>query len=115
MSPPCGFDVAYAFSWQIPPDAPIQGVSTLATQKLTVQSSDKNDVGTYSVVLTNEITDHNEATTQFFTKTVSFDVEVIDPCKTTTIAAMTSEDFTPASIELPYGSTATVQWSLPKT
>lgn len=59
-------------------------------------SCSKSDLNTYAVVLTNEITDTNQVPAVVFTKTVAFDVEIIDPCESTTITAIT--DFTSDAI-----------------
>ena len=53
-----------------------------------MQSNLKADVGTFSIVLTNSITDNNESPAQSFSETISFNVVVEDPCDTSTITPL---------------------------
>ena len=48
----------------------------------------KADVGTFAVVLTNSITDNNEAPAQSFSETISFSIIVEDPCDTSVITPL---------------------------
>ena len=53
-----------------------------------MQTNLKADVGTFSIVLTNSITDNNESPAQSFSETISFNVVVEDPCDTSTITPL---------------------------
>lgn len=64
QQPPCAYTVANSFAWTIPAGAPITVNSN--PQIITVYSAAKNKVGTYTVRLTNTITDSSNGTTQTF-------------------------------------------------
>ena len=75
------------------------------------------DVATYPVTLTNEITDTNYSPQRVFTVTVAFDVQITNPCESTTIIQITNSGFTyvghPSPLEIPFGQQVAVSWTTP--
>lgn len=71
-------------------------------EKINVQTTNDAKHGTYSVTLTNTIT-HSDGT---WTPSMTFDVDVVDPCRAT---AITTVDIT-AGMTLELGNTATLDF-----
>lgn len=72
---------------------------------INVISLDRNKLGTHSVTLTNVITYPAQSFTE--TETISFDIDIIDPCLLTTMYDII---FTPASLTVVNGETSTVEF-----
>lgn len=83
QQPPCAYTVSNSFAWTIPTGAPITVAAN--PQIITVNTSLKEKVGTYTVRLTNTVTDNNQGGPHTFTPYQEFVVTVIDPCDTTVI------------------------------
>ena len=92
QTPPCAYTWISVFTWTIPAAGQtyIQQVPAKPQPILSIQSSLKAAVGTYALVHTNLITDsNNRVTPATFTKPISFNVRIIDPCDTSTITPLT--------------------------
>jgi hypothetical protein len=102
--PPCGYTLVNDFTWTIDAASPIT-VDAGNEQMINVISLDRNKLGTHSVVLTNVITYPAQSFTE--TETISFDIEIIDPCLLTTMYDII---FTPGTLTVVNGETATVEF-----
>ena len=101
QTPLCGFTVTESFAWTIPSGAPIT-VDADNAEKVLVQTTNDVKHGTYTLTLTNTIT-HSDGT---WTPSMTFDVQVNDPCRTT---AINTVDVT-AGMTLELGDTATLDF-----
>ena len=80
QTPLCGYTVTESFAWTIPSGAPIT-VDSDNPERINVQTTDDSKHNVYSVTLTNTIT-HSDGT---WSPSMTFDVTVLDPCRTTPI------------------------------
>lgn len=97
----CGYVVTETFVWTIPGTAPIT-VDSTNPEKINISTTNDAKHGTYSVTLTNTIV-HSDGT---WTPSMTFDVTVIDPCRTTAIVTV---DIT-AGMTLELGDTASLDF-----
>ena len=97
----CGYTVTEVFTWTIPAAAPIT-VDSSNSQKISVFTSDDTLHATYAVTLTNAIT-HSDGT---WSPAMTFNVDVVDPCRTTAIATVDIA----AGMTLELGNTATLDF-----
>ena len=97
----CGYAVTETFTWTIDGSAPIT-VDSTNPEKINISTTNDAKHGTYSVVLTNTIV-HSDGT---WTPSMTFDVTVIDPCRTTAIATVDIA----AGMTLELGNTATLDF-----
>lgn len=81
QTPLCGYTVSETFAWSI---TPADSIFVESGEKLTVWTTDNTKHDTYTVVLTNTIV-HSDGT---FTPSMTFTVEVKDPCRVATIATV---------------------------
>lgn len=99
----CGYTVTEVFTWTIPGGAPIT-VDPGNAEAVIVYTTDKTQHNTYTLTLLNTITHVDDGT---FTPSMTFDVDVLDPCRTTTINTV---DVT-AGITVRLGETQTLDFS----
>jgi len=81
--------VTYAYAWTLPTGSP-----PLATNGpvIEINSTDKTKAGTYSVTFSATLSETGSAggsVTTHAAKSVTYDIEVLDPCKSTTITPPT--------------------------
>lgn len=91
------------FTWTIPGGAPIT-VDPDNAEAVIVYTTDKTLHNTYTLTLVNTITHVDDGT---FTPTMTFDVDVLDPCRTTTINVVDVS----AGITVRLGETQTLDFS----
>ena len=103
QQPPCAYTVINSYAWTIPVGAPITGNG----QIITVNSNLKEKVGTYTVRLTNTVTDNNQGGPHTFTPYQEFVVTVIDPCDTTIVTPPTL----PASTSVVNGASSVISFA----
>lgn len=101
QTPLCGYTVSETFTWTIPSGAPIT-VDSANPEKVNVQTTDDTKHGTYTLTLQNAISHANGS----WTPSMTFDVNVVDPCRTT---AINSVDVA-AGMTLELGNTATLDF-----
>jgi hypothetical protein len=88
--PPCGYAITNSIAWTIPTiSADTDAIEKQSDYRLKIQSSTLSINGQYTVTITNSVTYNDRGTAQSFSPSVSFVVDVKDPCKTSTIQAIT--------------------------
>lgn len=83
--PPCDYAIVESISWSIPTITDdTDAIEAVSDYRISVQSSTLSIHGVYSLTVTNSVT--YEA--QSWAPSVTFDVDIKDPCKTSTITAI---------------------------
>lgn len=78
--PNCNYQVGESYSW-VNPDPTVVSPNPFDARQLGVITINKQKVGTYTMVFTNTVTYGGQTWTPNFT----FDINVVDPCSSTTI------------------------------
>ena len=92
QTPPCELAVSESYAWTIPSGAVAVSEVSGNPMQLTVVSNKNTEAGTFTVTLVNTITYASQSFTD--NPTVTFDIEVIDPCTLTTIHDVTVNPIT---------------------
>lgn len=84
--PPCDYPINESIAWNIPtitddPDA----IQAVTDYRISVQSNTLSIHGVYTLTVTNTVTYNDRGTEQAWSPSVTFDVDIRDPCKTSTI------------------------------
>ena len=113
QSPACGYDYTTVFTWDSGTTSFIEGDSAGLLKVhsiLPTEASDSPFNMAVSAVVT--IVDNNGVANAEFTvaDTVTFDVEITNPCATATITALS---FTPASPTVVDGESVYTEWNTP--
>jgi hypothetical protein len=113
QTPPCGYTMTSVFTWTGVSASP---ALTNVDGALTIYTTKKAEKGTYPLKLQNVVTiaSNGGSSTTFTPATdaerVVFTVTVVDPCDAATITALT---FTPSTIAVVDGLTASATFSVP--
>ena len=115
QSPACGYTFTNSWTYTIPSGNAQSVISqgSFVTPSFNIETDDTSKTGSYTVTLTNDITidsGQGQSTTSFSGNDQSYTVTVSNPCPTTTVAAIT---FSPSSITVTDGSTATSEFVIP--
>ena len=115
QSPACGYTFTNSWSYTIPSGDASSVVTQggFTTPSFNIESDDTSKVGTFTLTLTNDITidsGQGQSTTSFAGNAQSYTLTVTNPCPTTTVASIT---FSPSSITVTDGSTATSEFVIP--
>jgi hypothetical protein len=104
QTPPCQLGVTESYAWTIPAGAVAVAEVAGNPMQLTVYSQKNAEAGTFTVTLVNSIA----LSSQSFTATpqITFNIEVLDPCATTTF-----HDVTVNPITMILGATHTQQFT----
>ena len=84
--PPCDYAITESISWEIQniPDHPT-AIQSTGNYGIAIQSNVLSIHGVYTVTLKNAVSYNDRGTAQSWTPSVTFNVDIKDPCKTTTI------------------------------
>jgi hypothetical protein len=89
--PPCDYPIVESITWDIPTISDdTDAIQAVSDYRISVQSSTLSIHGVYTLTVTNSVTYESQS----WAPTVTFDVDVRDPCKTATITAITLTDMT---------------------
>ena len=116
QAPACGYTFTNTFSHTIPSGdaATLLFAGTNVIPSFEIYSSDGTKEAAYAVTLSNTIaidaSQGQGSTTSFSPADVTITVDVTNPCKATTITALT---FTPSSLAVFDGATGTVEYDIP--
>ena len=93
--PPCNYAITESIAWTLPTIADdTDAITKVNDYKIQVLSSVLSIHGQYSVTVTNSVTYNDRGTPQAFSPSVTFTIDILDPCKTSTITALTLTDMT---------------------
>ena len=89
--PPCDYTLTETIAWDLPTiDADPDAIEAVSDYRISVSSAVLDIHGVYTLTLTDTVT-YND---QSWAPSVAFDVDIRDPCKTSTIEAITLTDMT---------------------
>ena len=84
--PPCDYAINESITWNIPNIADdTDAIQAVSDYRISVQSSTLSIHGVYTLTVTNSVEYNGET----WSPSVTFDVDIRDPCKTSTITAIT--------------------------
>ena len=114
QSPACGYTYSSSYSYTIPSGASsVVSQGSYLTPSFEIYSQDTSKAASYSLVLTNTITvdgGQGQSTTTFGSLSTTYSLTVTDPCPSATVSSIT---FSPSSITVTDGSTATSEFAIP--
>ena len=93
--PPCDYAVTNNIQWTIPTIADdTNAITKVNDYKIRISSSKLTIHGEYTLTVKNSVTYTDRGTAQAWSPSVSFKVDIKDPCKTSTITQITLTDMT---------------------
>ena len=116
QSPACGYTFTSSYAHTIPSGTAASIIFAGATvvPSFEIYTTDTSHVAAYTVSIANTITigsgQGQGSTTSFTPTATSITIDVSNPCKTTTITGLT---FSPTTISVYDGSTATAEFDIP--
>ena len=89
--PPCDYTLTETITWDLPTiDADPDAIEAVSDYRISVSSAVLDIHGVYALTLTDTVTYNDQA----WAPSVTFDVDIRDPCKTSTIEAIALTDMT---------------------
>ena len=97
--PPCGYNLVETITWELDgvliSEVAGSPITAPDDYTITIESDTMSDHGIYTLVVTNEVTYEDDTVgSQSWTESITFDVELKDPCKTSAIQAINIDDIT---------------------
>lgn len=91
--PPCNYAIVESIAWTIPaiPDD-TDAITAASDYQISVQSNTLSIHGQYTLVMTNTVTYTDRGTAQAWSPSITFVVDIKDPCKTSTISTVSLTD-----------------------
>jgi hypothetical protein len=93
--PPCNYAITNNIVWTIPTiSADSSAITKINDYQIRITSTTLSIHGVYSVTVTNSVSYNDRGTAQAWAPAVTFNVDIKDPCKTSTITAISLTDMT---------------------